>query len=86
MADIISTFLFEYPLLLKGELEISRKLYGVSDPERCGGVITAQAVKHQCQGLRRSADYGPVNQPNCKDLGGPLAFSGTNSYSLDSTC
>ena len=35
VVDIASTFLFEHPLPLKGGLEISRELYGASDPERC---------------------------------------------------
>ena len=35
MVDIASTFMFDEPLPLTGDLEIRRKLYGVSDPERC---------------------------------------------------
>lgn len=62
MVDIASTFMFDEPLPLTGDLEIRRKLYGVSDPERCRGGFTVQAVKHQCQGLRRSIDGAPSNE------------------------
>ena len=36
MVNVASTFPLDYPLPLKGDLEIRRKLYGASDPE--GGV------------------------------------------------
>ena len=36
---IASTFMFECHLPLKGDLEIRRKLYGASDPERCMGSL-----------------------------------------------
>ena len=36
VVDVASTFLFEYPTPLKGDLEIGRKLYGApTDPEGC---------------------------------------------------
>ena len=44
------------------------KMYGVpvdmppSIRSDAGGECTVQSLKHQCQGLRRSIDYGPTNQ------------------------
>ena len=35
MVDIASAFLLKHPLQFKGDLKISRKLHGASDPERC---------------------------------------------------
>ena len=40
-----------------------------------GGEFTAQGVKNQCQGPRRSTDYGLVNQTQSQGSGGASRLS-----------
>ena len=74
MVDRASKVLFAYPLPSKDAVWVSRKLlnllltFGVplsirSDARR---EFTAQIVKHLCQRLRVSIDYGPANHPRAQ--------------------
>ena len=71
VVDRASKFLFAYPLPSKDAVGVSRKLlellltFGVplSIRSDAGGEFTAQMVKHFCQRLKVSIDYGPSNNP-----------------------
>jgi len=74
VVDRASKFLFAYPLPSKDAVGVSRKLlellltFGVplSIRSDAGGEFTAQVVKHLCQWLRVSIDYGPSNHPRAQ--------------------
>lgn len=74
VVDRARKFLFAYPLPSKDAVGVSRKLlellltFGVplSIRSDVGGKFTAQVVKHLCQWLRVSIDYGPANHPRAQ--------------------
>ena len=74
VVDRASKFLFADPLPSKNAVGVSRELlellltFGapLSIRSDARGKFTAQAVKHVCQWLRVSIDYGPANHPRAQ--------------------
>ena len=77
VVDIAGTFLFKYPLLLKGDLEIGRMLYGANDPERCRGGVYGTNDEASVSGPEK-VDRLRARQPNpiARIWGGILSFVG----------